>query len=144
AASDIFGETLDRINGRDDIAGDGPRTAGECSVFTTLPPTVTVNSPPAIAGVKSAGTAAFGPQSFDLTAELVEVDDGAGPGNDGCEVPFTSDVNGKIAFMDRGVCGFAVKVKNAQDNGAIAAVIGNKDRKSTRLNSSHVKISYAV
>src|SRR5690606_36608022 len=125
AASDIFGETLDRINGRDDIAGDRPRTAGECSVFTTLPPTVTVNSPPAIARVKSAGTAAFGPQSFDLTAELVEVDDGAGPGNDGCEVPFSSDVIGKIAFMDRGVCGFAVKVKNAQDNGAIAAIIGN-------------------
>ena len=71
-------------------------------MFTILPPTVTVNSPPAIAGVKSAGTAAFGPQSFDLTADLVEVDDGVGTGNDGCEVPFTSDVNGKIAFMDRG------------------------------------------
>ena len=134
AASDIFGETLDRINGRDDILPDGPRTAGECSVFTTLPPSVTVNAPPAIAGVKSAGSAAFGPQNFDLTAELVEVDDGVDTGNDGCEVPFTSDVNGKIAFMDRGVCGFAVKVKNAQDSGAIAAIIGNNQGGTAIIN----------
>jgi hypothetical protein len=47
--------------------------------------------------------------------------------NDGCETPFVNAaaVAGKIAFMDRGTCGFAVKVKNAQLNGAIGAIIGN-------------------
>ncbi len=40
---------------------------------------------------------------------------------DGCETPFVNAaaVAGKIAFIDRGVCGFAVKAKNAQLNGAI-------------------------
>lgn len=127
AASDIFGETVDRINGRDDIAADGPRTAGECSVFTTLPPTVTINAPAAIAGVKPAGTAAFGPQTVSLTGDVVEVNDGVNTGNDGCESPFANAaaVAGKIAFMDRGICGFAVKAKNAQDNGAVGVIIGN-------------------
>jgi hypothetical protein len=34
-------------------------------------------------------------------------------------------VNGNIALIDRGVCGFVVKVKVAQDAGAIAVVIAD-------------------
>lgn len=46
----------------------------------------------------------------------------------GCD-PFNSvnalAVNGKIALIDRGVCTFVVKVKNAQNAGAIAVIIAN-------------------
>ncbi|MBK6471359.1 MAG: serine protease [Betaproteobacteria bacterium] len=45
---------------------------------------------------------------------------------DGCG-PLTNaaEVAGKIAFMDRGSCGFAVKAKNAQLAGAKGVIIGN-------------------
>jgi Zn-dependent metalloprotease len=127
--SDIFGETIDRINGRDVVGNSAtdPARVGDCTTYTTLPPRITINSPAAIAGDKRAGTAAFGPQVFALTNDVVLVDDGVGTTNDGCETPFANSaaVAGKIAFMDRGTCGFVVKVKNAQLNGAVAAMIGN-------------------
>jgi hypothetical protein len=37
----------------------------------------------------------------------------------------SSSVSGKIALIDRGTCNFTVKVKNAQNAGAIGAVIAN-------------------
>jgi len=144
--SDIFGETIDRINGR---GGDTPftaRTAGACSTFTPLPPTVTINAPAAIAGVKGGGTAAFGPLTFALTNDVVLANDGVGTTNDGCETPFVNAaaVAGKIAFMDRGVCGFAVKVKNAQLNGAVAAIIGNNQGGTAIVNMGGVDATITI
>jgi Zn-dependent metalloprotease len=129
--SDIWGETVDRINNRDDIgnsATDPLRTgASTCTIHTQQPPVITVNAPAAIAGPKLAGTAAFGPAVFDLTENVVVVNDGVGVGVDGCETPFVNAaaVAGKIALVDRGVCGFVVKAKNAQVNGAIGVIVGN-------------------
>ena len=125
--SDIWGEVVDLLNGRGTDSPGGLRSADACSTFTPLPPVVTVNSPPAIAGEKLAGTAAFGPQVFSVTGDVVLVDDGAGPTSDGCETPFVNaaDVAGRIALVDRGTCAFTVKVANAQANGAIAAIVAN-------------------
>ena len=142
--SDIFGETIDRINGRDTIgnsATDPFRTVGVCSIYTPLPAVVTINSPAAIAGNKAAGTAnAFGAQSFNLTNDVVLANDGVGNATpptggappdlsvmDGCETPWVNAaaVAGKIALVYRGTCGFAVKAKNAQLNGAAGVIIGN-------------------
>jgi hypothetical protein len=39
--------------------------------------------------------------------------------------PIGGAVAGKIAFIDRGNCNFTVKVKNAQNAGALAVIIGN-------------------
>lgn len=149
--SDIWGETIDRINGRDDpgfgdSANDPLRTTGSCSTYTVLPPVVTINSPAAIAGNKAAGTAAFGPQSFAVTNDLVLVNDGVGATIDGCETPFTNAaaIVGKIAFMDRGVCGFAVKVKNAQLNGAVAAIIGNNQGGTAVVNMGGVDATITI
>src|SRR6185503_6552984 len=36
-----------------------------------------------------------------------------------------ADVAGKIALVDRGVCGFAVKALNAQNNGAVGVIVAN-------------------
>jgi Zn-dependent metalloprotease len=132
AYSDIWGETVDRINGRGGDTPDAARSAGVCTAFTSVTQ-VTISAPAAIAGVKSTGTAAFGPQTFSVSpTAVVVVNDGstAGTGGtltDGCTTPFVNAaaVAGKIAYMDRGVCGFAVKAKNAQLNGAIGVIIGN-------------------
>ncbi len=46
---------------------------------------------------------------------------------DGCTAPFVNAaaIAGKIAFIDRGVCGFTTKVKNAQNAGAIGVIVGD-------------------
>ncbi len=93
---------------------------------------VRANTPAGIAGFYAAGAAQFGPQPplGGLTADVVialDPSDGAGPlTTDACS-PITNavDVNGKIAIVDRGTCGFAVKVKNAQDAGAVGVLVAN-------------------
>jgi hypothetical protein len=83
------------------------------------------------------GTAAFGPAptAANFGGEIVVATDGVvgvpvppattpGTVTDGCE-PITANVAGKIAYVDRGFCGFAVKVKNAQLAGATGVIVGN-------------------
>jgi hypothetical protein len=106
-------------------------TAGAPLVLTPGTPLLRVNSPAAL-GVFAVGTAQFGPllSSPGVTGDLViglDPADAAGPTTgDGCS-PLTNAaaVAGNIAVIDRGTCGFTVKVKNAQDAGAIAVVIAD-------------------
>lgn len=115
------------------VVWTGPNvTNGVPSVLNFGSPTLTVNSPAAIAGVKQFGTAAFGPviSSPPIVAPLQLGNDGvAAPGGgtmtDGCEAFPAGSLTGKIALIDRGLCGFAVKTKMAQDAGAIAVIIAN-------------------
>jgi bacillolysin len=127
AYSDIWGETVDRINGRGGDTPDAARSAGVCTVSTPNPPTVLITAPVSLAGPRSAGSASFGPATFSISGDVVAVSDGVGTASDGCETPFVNAaaVNGRIALIDRGTCGFAVKAKNAQLNGAIGVIIGN-------------------
>jgi hypothetical protein len=61
-----------------------------------------------------------------LTNNLVLYVDGTPDTSDACEVPTNAAaLNGKIAVIRRGVCSFAIKVKNAQNAGAIGAIIVN-------------------
>jgi hypothetical protein len=69
-------------------------------------------------------TALFGPQSFNVTGQLILGVDGLAPVNDGCE-PLINAVAGKIVLLDRGLCTFVVKVKEAQNAGAIAVLVAN-------------------
>ncbi|MEO8035015.1 MAG: S8 family serine peptidase, partial [Acidobacteriota bacterium] len=93
---------------------------------------VRINAPGGIAGFYPAGTAQFGgvPPPAGITGNVVaalDPADGAGPlTTDGCS-PLTNAaaIAGNIALIDRGTCGFAVKVKNAQNAGAIAVLIAN-------------------
>jgi hypothetical protein len=72
--------------------------------------------------------AAFGPTSFNVTAGVALSDSQATPGGapitDGC-TPLVNSVTGKIVLVDRGTCAFVVKVKNAQNAGALAVIIAN-------------------
>ena len=95
------------------------------------PAAVVVQSPPAIAGVLDAGDAEFGPAlGTGITGTLVRaLDPVEGPGQtatDACSsLTNAAEVSGRIALIDRGVCDFIVKVKNAQNAGAIGAVVVN-------------------
>lgn len=74
------------------------------------------------------GAAAFGPKLFDVSADVVLVDDGTMPlATDGCETPFVNAaaVKDKIAILDRGNCFFELKAYNAQVNGAKGVIIVN-------------------
>lgn len=95
-------------------------------------PLLRINSPSGIAGNYAVGTAAFGAtlSSPGVTGDVVAaVDpaDASGPSTfDACS-PITNaaDIAGKIALVNRGTCGFVVKVKNAQNAGAIAVLVAD-------------------
>jgi hypothetical protein len=101
-------------------------------------PNRTLAFEPAITLVDPVGAASFGPQTFDLGADKLPVkvvNDGstavpdntvgAGTGttSDACQ-PLT-DLGAIIAVIDRGLCPFVDKVKNAQGAGARAVLIVN-------------------
>ena len=78
-----------------------------------------------IAGDSSLGPPVLGTSISGLLMPVAE--QGAGAGS-GC-LPFnaanTLAVTGRVALVDRGICGFALKAKNAQNAGAIGVIIAN-------------------
>lgn len=111
-----------------DLVWTGPLTNAWSPVFLKSPAKAIINSPGGIAGFYDAQTADFGPSvASPTTADVALVDDGIGTARDGCETPFINAgaVAGKIALIERGACNFTVKVKNAQLNGAVGALIFN-------------------
>lgn len=74
------------------------------------------------------GTAAFGPVALPLnfTGSIQLADDGIGPDlADACTPIPAGSLAGRVAYINRGTCGFELKVVNAQNAGAIAVLIGN-------------------
>lgn len=74
------------------------------------------------------GTASFGatatPANFSGALALANDGAGADPA-DACEALPAGSLSGRIAFVNRGGCGFEFKALNAQNAGASAVVIGN-------------------
>jgi hypothetical protein len=88
---------------------------------------VVVHAPAGVAGTYLAQGAAFGPplDATGITADVVVANDGAGASpTDACEA-LTTPATGQIVLADRGTCNFTVKVKNAQNAGAVGAIIAN-------------------
>ena len=85
-----------------------------------------INSPSASKGKYLANKAGFGPvlTTIPIVGNLVLANDGSAEPEKGCNA-FTNsgDVAGNIALIERKNCNFTVKVKNAQDAGAVAVVI---------------------
>lgn len=111
-----------------DLVWTGPRTNAWSPVFLGPPAKAIINSPAGIAGAYDAQTAEFGaPVTTSTTGNVIVVNDGIGTTADGCESPFANaaQLAGNIALIERGSCNFTVKVKNAQVNGAIGALIYN-------------------
>lgn len=93
-------------------------------------PYLTVNSPTAISGIYQSPQSNYGGAALPatpLTADLALVNDGTAPDlSDACEpIVNTVDVSGKIAVLYRGTCAFTVKVQEAQNAGAVAAIVIN-------------------
>jgi hypothetical protein len=123
-------ERLAAIQRVDQIAWTGAEVAA--AVPTTLQfgrPNLIVHQPATIPGGRY-GTAAFGPPvpAEGITGTVVVAQDGVNVSTDACE-PLTAAnalaVRGNIALVDRGICTFNVKVKNAQDAGAIAVLVAD-------------------
>lgn len=131
---------------------DGPNfqtigsPAGNPSVITVAASTrdgqhsveaMQVNSPASVAGKYAVKEATFTPALIDrdpLEGQLILVDDGddtapdgtSGTAIDACQaLTNSSELTGNIAFIQRGGCDFDVKVQNADDAGAIAAIVIN-------------------
>jgi Zn-dependent metalloprotease len=132
AYSDIWGEIVDAINGRGGDAPDAARSAGACSTLSPPVGKLVVTAPASLAGEYFAQSASFGPRLNEagITGEVVaalDPADAAGPTTlDACS-PLTNAaaVLGKIALVNRGACNFTVKVKNAQNAGALAVIVAN-------------------
>jgi PA domain-containing protein len=115
------------------VVWDGASVTGSVPAVLALgTPLLHVSSPAAIVGNYAVGSASFGPplSSPGITGAVVQAldpADGAGPSTfDACS-PLTNAaaVTGNIALVDRGTCGFIVKVKNAQNAGAIAVLVAD-------------------
>jgi hypothetical protein len=92
-------------------------------------PILTTNAPASLIGQYQVGLASFGPllSAPGLNGEVMPLT-GTGDQLLGCQ-PFNAmnivAVSGKIALIDRGVCGFTVKTANAQAAGAVGVIIAN-------------------
>jgi hypothetical protein len=116
------------INTRKLVWNGANVTAAAPGVLSLGTPELTASAPSSVAGSYLVGLAAFGPAltSTGVTGEVMPVSSPAGGA--ACN-PLTGvdavAVNNKVALIDRGVCGFAVKVKNAQNAGARAVIMVN-------------------
>ncbi|MFC7519378.1 PA domain-containing protein [Xanthomonas populi] len=110
----------------------GTRVNREAALILDPRTLLQVTAPASAAGKYDVGFASFGPvastANFPAKA-VVTVNDGvaAASTSDGCETPFVNaaDVAGKVALIDRGTCAFAIKVQNAQRNGAVGVIVAN-------------------
>lgn len=115
------------------LTWDGPTVhAAAPEVLQAGTPILRVHAPAAIAGFYSVGTAAFGPalDAAGLSGDVVlGVDDAnaAGPSTTDACSPLTNAaaVAGRVALVDRGTCAFVIKVKNAQNAGAVAVIVAD-------------------
>jgi len=103
-------------------------TANVPNVLALGTPELAATAPASIVNTYLVGTAAFGPllTASGTSGEVMPVVDQANGTGLACtplSAANAAAVNGKIALIDRGVCGFVDKVKNAQNAGATGVII---------------------
>jgi hypothetical protein len=107
------------------LTWDGQQTTFQAGLFLSHSPELVV---PFGSGLLPGNSASFGGALTQggLTAPAILAVDGTAPVNDGCEaITNSAQLAGNIAVIDRGLCAFTVKVKNAQDSGAIGCILVN-------------------
>lgn len=91
-------------------------------------PVLTMLAPAGVAGIIQVGTASFGPPLAKpgVTGEVMPVVDTPPDRGLACDPLSPANVlaaGGRIALIDRGACTFVLKVRHAQDAGAIGVII---------------------
>ncbi len=110
----------------DKLAWNGAAVSYGAATFLSARPRMLVTAPGSIAGTYVANVAAFGPQSYSVSGQVVLADDGVAPNSDGCTgLVNAGAIAGKIALIDRGTCAFTLKAAAAQAAGAIGVIIAN-------------------
>jgi len=137
------------VQGPHDLLADALNAAVDAGVVAAVaagnsgPGTMTIESPGSAANVITAGAstdphymgitvtlggstigAAIGQfENYDpaVTAHIAKI---SAPNANGCAA-ISTDLTDKIAVIDRGVCTFGTKIQNAQDAGAVGALIIN-------------------
>lgn len=91
-----------------------------------------------VSGDFAFATASFGPPATaaNFTGSLVLVNDGSAAPTLGCAPSPAGAYAGKIALVDRGACEFEVKVKNAENAGAVAVLVASNGGLTTMGNGS--------
>lgn len=79
----------------------------------------------ATSGTYAGASGDFATVDADLTAPLAVVSGGGVNGLDTACSAVSADLTGKIALITRGACTFSTKIRNAQNAGAIAVLVGN-------------------
>ena len=110
---------------------------------------IIITSPESLVGNYVANQNAFNPGKIDLPvapafiqSDLVLYLDSVGSTSLGCTAPTNAALmNGKIVILRRGTCTFAVKVKAAQDLGAIAVIIVNNADGEISMSGSDATIT---
>jgi hypothetical protein len=95
-------------------------------------PLLTIDEPSSAAGTYVVANATFGPEPTEAGVSGAVVSAVSAPSaafptaapTEGCGA-FVDFQAGAIAVVDRGTCPFTVKVKNAQDAGAVAVIVAN-------------------
>ncbi len=110
---------------------DGTNPRMQMFLFDAVPNFI-VNAPTAFAGKKTAteGQMSTNNKIADRgpikKAVVLYNDDASGTSHQACAAPANAGaLAGKIALIDRGTCSFTVKVKNAQNAGAIGVIVAD-------------------
>ena len=125
AMTDLLRSTALKTPGR--TAWDGAAATGQVPAFLD-PKMALLITGSLTASYTAFGTAGFGPAATpaNFDADLVIVNDGTGADPaDACEPLAAGSLTGKVAFINRGTCGFEFKTVNAENAGAAAVIIGN-------------------
>jgi len=113
------------------VVWNGPNVTAHMDEFLTRPAEVTTSA----TGVIESRAGVFGDQYFqNVSAEAAFADDGFGNPTQGCN-ELINDLSGKIALIDRGSCDFSTKALNAEQAGAIGAIIINNQAGLTTMSS---------
>ncbi len=112
------------------LAWNGPNAVAGATLLKPTPVIKTASPAPGGTGMFDYNASPFGPTitnpgALGVLAVPVAQAGEAGPGCNPFNAANTAAVAGKVAIISRGTCTFVVKVKNAQNAGAIGVLLAN-------------------